>query len=176
MDLGLLSIGPHSYGAPIVQNYPGDTGKVIIGSFAAIAEGVEMWTGGNHPTDWVSHYPFRIMFQLPGALTDGNPTGKGNVVVGSDVWVGRGARVLSGVHIGHGAVVGAYAVVAKDVRPYAIVVGNPAREVRRRFTDDQVNALLEIAWWDWPIEKVMEAVPWMSNADVDGFIARWGTR
>jgi virginiamycin A acetyltransferase len=80
---------------------------------------------------------------------------------------------MSGVTIGDGAVVGTKAVVTKDVRPYAIVGGNPAREIGRRFSDEQVEALLRIRWWDWPTEKVAEHVDLLSNPDVDGFIARF---
>ena len=133
-----------------------------------------MTVGGDHPVDWPSTYPFRIKFDLPGAYTDGLPCTKGNIEVGNDVWICRGSRILSGVRVGHGAVIGAYAVVSKDVRPYAIVVGNPAREVRRRFTDSQVDAMLEIAWWDWPEERVLENIQYLNQSDIDDFILRFG--
>lgn len=170
---GTLTIGEHSYGVPIINVYPGDTGKVHIGKFSASALGVEIFVGGNHRTDWVATYPFRIMFDLPGAREDGAPSSKGDVVIGNDVWIGKGAKVLSGVHIGNGAVVGAYAVVSRNVRPYAVVVGNPAVEVKRRFTDEQIDALEAIAWWDWPIETILEAVPMLSSANVEAFITKW---
>lgn len=126
--------------------------------------------GGNHRPDWVSTYPFRFMLDLPGALEDGHPATKGDIEVGHDVWIGRGARIMSGVTVGNGAVVGAAAVVAGDVRPYAIVVGNPAREVRRRFGEEAIAALERIAWWDWPDERIVEAVPLLSSAQIDRFI------
>jgi tetrahydrodipicolinate N-succinyltransferase len=112
------------------------------------------------------------MLDLPGAFEDGHPTDKGPITVGYDVWLGAGCVVLSGVTIGNGAVMAARAVVAKDVRPYAIVVGNPGREIRRRFTDDQIDALQEIAWWNWPTEKVIAEVADLCSADIEGFIAR----
>jgi Acetyltransferase (isoleucine patch superfamily) len=118
-------------------------------------------------------YPFRIKLGLEGAYTDGHPTASAATEIGSDVWVGREARILAGVHIGHGAAVGAYSVVTKDVRPYAVVVGNPAREVRRRFTDEQVDAMLSIAWWDWPEEKILENVYYLNQPDIEEFIRRF---
>jgi carbonic anhydrase/acetyltransferase-like protein (isoleucine patch superfamily) len=113
------------------------------------------------------------MLALPGAHEDGFTHGRGDIVVGSDTWVTNGVTVMSGVTIGDGAVVGTKAVVAKDVRPYAVVVGNPAREIRRRFSDEQVDALLRIRWWDWPTEKVKEHVELLTSPDVDAFIARF---
>ncbi|MEA2220467.1 MAG: hypothetical protein QOJ35_3093 [Solirubrobacteraceae bacterium] len=95
----------------------------------------------------------------------------GRVVVGSDVWIARGAVVHGGVRIGDGAVVGARAVVTDDVRPYAVVAGDPAREVRRRFDDEQVAALLDVRWWDWPAERIRAHVELLCAGDVDAFLA-----
>ena len=167
---GALVMGRCSYGTPHVRRFVGDTSRVLIGSFVSIADEVEFVPGGNHRVDWVSTYPFRWMFRLPGALEDGHPASDGDIVVGNDVWFGAGARILSGVTIGDGAVVGAGAVVARDVRPYAVVVGNPAREVSRRFSDAQVDALERIRWWDWPLDEILERVPLLCSPDVDGFI------
>ena len=166
-----LTMGPHSYGEPLIPTYPGDTACVRVGAFVSIALDVVLLDGGNHRTDWVSTYPFRARFGLPGAYADGHPASKGDVEIGNDVWIGRGARVLSGVTVGDGAVIAGYSVVTKDVRPYAIVAGNPAREIRRRFGDEQVQALLRIAWWEWPLEKVLDAVPQLCSENVDEFIA-----
>lgn len=173
---GHLVVGEHSYGWPTVNVYRGDSGRVHIGKFSATAADVEVFVGGNHPTDWVSTYPFRAMFELPGVLRDGTPSSKGDVHIGHDVWIGKGAKILSGVSVGNGAVVGAFAVVARSVRPYAVVVGNPAVEVKRRFTDAQIDALERISWWDWPIEQVLDAVPMLSSHGVDAFIARFGAK
>jgi acetyltransferase-like isoleucine patch superfamily enzyme len=166
-----LLMGPHSYGEPLIPTYPGDSSWVRIGAFVSIALDVVMMDGGNHRTDWISTYPFRLVFGMQGALEDGHPFSKGDILVGNDVWIGRGARILSGITIGDGAVIGGYSVVTKDVRPYAIVAGNPAREIRRRFEDEQVEALLRIAWWHWPLEKVLAAVPELCSENVDAFIA-----
>jgi acetyltransferase-like isoleucine patch superfamily enzyme len=144
---------------------------VSIGSFCSIAADVEIMLGGNHRTEWVSTFPFRVCFDLPGAYEDGHPHSRGDVVVGHDVWIGRGARILSGVSIGNGAVVAGFSVVARDVRPYAVVAGNPAHELRRRFTDAQIDALQQICWWDWPLSRVLASLDILNAADVDSFIA-----
>ncbi|MGI8623537.1 MAG: CatB-related O-acetyltransferase [Solirubrobacteraceae bacterium] len=104
-------------------------------------------------------------------LTRGRHTYGDPLVVTNDAWLGRGSRVLSGVTIGDGAVVGAYTVVTKDVRPYAIVVRHPAREIRRRLTDEQVDALERIGWWDWPDERIVAEVDQLSSHRLDAFIA-----
>lgn len=170
---GTLVMGNMSYYAPNVVKYKGDTGRVIIGNFASIAPDADFYVGGLHRVEWVSLYGLRAMLELPGAYEDGFTHGRGDIVVGSDTWVTNGCTVMSGVTIGDGAVVGTKAVVAKDVRPYAIVVGNPAREIGRRFSDEQVAALLRIRWWDWPTELVKERVDALSSPDVDAFIARF---
>lgn len=166
-----LVMGRCSYGEPLIPTYPGDASWVRVGAFVSIALDVVLLDGGNHRTDWVSTYPFRVMFGLDGAYEDGHPRSKGDVVIGNDVWIGRGARVMSGVTVGDGAVIAGYSVVTKDVRPYAIVAGTPAHEIRRRFDDAQVQALLDISWWDWPLEKILESVPDLCNENVDAFIS-----
>jgi acetyltransferase-like isoleucine patch superfamily enzyme len=166
-----LTIGRGTYGNPRVVTFPGDTGRVTIGSFTSIGRDVHLMDGGNHRLDWVSMFPFRAVYGLDGAYADGHPATKGNIEIGSDVWIGRGARVMSGVTIGDGAVVAAYSVVTGDVRPYAIVAGVPARERKRRFTDQQIEALLEIAWWDWPMERIMASVSNLCDGRIEEFIA-----
>jgi acetyltransferase-like isoleucine patch superfamily enzyme len=168
-----LKMGAHSYGQPRVIRHEGDNAEVYIGAWCSIAEDVEIMVGGNHRLDWVSTFPLRVIFNLPGALKDGHPATKGDVRIGNDVWIGRGCRILSGVTIGDGAAIGAYSVVSRDVRPYAVAVGVPAREVRRRFTDDQVEALLRIRWWHWPTEKVVAEVGSLNGGPVDEFVTRF---
>lgn len=163
-------MGDHSYGNPSVRRYAGDIAQVSVGRYCSIAEGVEFLVGGNHRVDWVSTYPLRIRFGLAGALLDGCPASNGDIVIGNDVWIGRDALLLSGVTVGHGAVVGARAVVTKDVRPYAIVAGNPAREIRRRFSDSQVERLLALEWWYWSTERVIADVDYLNGASVDAFL------
>jgi hypothetical protein len=143
---------------------------VVIGSFCAIAHEVEFMPGGGH------HYPKRVTTFSPEQIDPDRYVyepgeAKGDIVVGHDVWIGYGAMVLSGVRIGNGAVIGARAVVASDVRPYAIVAGNPAQEVGRRFSDEQIEALERIRWWDWPLEKIKASLPLLASERVDEFIA-----
>jgi virginiamycin A acetyltransferase len=134
--------------------------RLVIGRFCAIAAGVRfLMPGANHADLGPSTFPFGI-FGEPWAqrtmdLVMGAPS-RGDTIVGNDVWLGYQALVLPGVRIGHGAVVAAASVVSADVPPYAIVAGNPARAVRNRFGDDDVDLLLRAAWWDWPIALVTE--------------------
>jgi acetyltransferase-like isoleucine patch superfamily enzyme len=165
-----LTLGRCSYGEPRVATFPGDTAHVRIGAFCSIGPDVILMDGGDHRVDWVSTFPFRAALGLPGAYEDGHPCSRGDIEIGNDVWIGRGARVRSGVSVGDGAVIGAYSVVTRDVRPYAIVAGVPAREVRRRFGDAQVAALAQIAWWDWPMDEVLRCVPQLCSENVDEFI------
>jgi acetyltransferase-like isoleucine patch superfamily enzyme len=166
-----FSMGRHSYSKPRVVAHPLDTAQLRIGSFCSIAADATFMLGGNHRPQCVSTFPFRIRLGLADAAEDGSSASKGDIEVGHDVWIGSAALILSGVRIGAGAVIGASAVVASDVRPYAIVVGNPAREVRRRFSDAQVEALLDIAWWDWPMDRILEHVPQLESPAIDEFIA-----
>ncbi len=170
---GLLEIGDHSYGCPDIVTHRGDTARVRVGDFCSLAADIEILVGGNHRVDWVSTYPFRAMFRLEGAFEDGHPATKGDVVIGNDVWIGRGAKILSGVTVGDGAAIAGYSLVVKDVPPYTIVGGNPAKVIRRRFPDDQIDALLRIAWWTWSLDKIIEEVPALQSGDIAGFIERF---
>jgi virginiamycin A acetyltransferase len=134
--------------------------RLIIGRYCAIAAGVRfVMPGANHADLGPSTFPFGIFgepwAELTMDLVMGAPS-RGDTVVGNDVWLGYQALVLPGVTIGHGAVVAAASVVASDVPPYAIVGGNPARVIRRRYEDEDVERLLRAAWWDWPVELVTE--------------------
>jgi acetyltransferase-like isoleucine patch superfamily enzyme len=170
---GRVTIGRHSYGLPEVLIFAGDTKTCLrIGNFVSIGRDVQFVLGGNHRVDWITTFPLRKVLGLPGADADGHPASKGDVVVGNDVWLGLGAKILSGVVIGDGAVVGAHSVVTRSVRPYAIVVGSPAREVRRRFNDELVARLLNVAWWNWSDDKVCSEVERLSNPDIEAFLAR----
>ncbi len=172
-DNDKLDMGPYSYGTPEVVTFHGNPSRVRVGKFVSIGPDVVILEGGHHHSEWVSQYPFRSQFSLPGAHEDGHPFSKGDVTFGHDSWIGRGARVLSGVDVGNGAIVAAYAVVTKDVAPYGIVAGNPAREVRRRFSDEQIAALERIAWWDWPLTKVLANVSRLCSDNIDAFIERF---
>lgn len=159
-------VGDFSYGKPDIKHW-GENSSLFIGKFCSIAEQVTIFLGGEHRTDWVTTYPFNY-FLAEHAANRGHPKTKGDVVIGNDVWIGMGATILSGVRIGDGAVIGARALVSKDVPPYAIVAGNPAKVIRRRFADGVINRLLEIRWWDWPIPQIEAAIPLLLASDTDG--------
>lgn len=168
---GRVDIGAHTYGVPIVVEHEHDDTRLTIGAYCSIATGSTFLLGGNHPTDRVTTFPMRIRWALPGAGTDGYPCSHGDITVGSDVWTGRECLILSGVTIGHGAVVAARATVTRDVPPYAIVGGVPARVIGWRHTPQQRERLLAIAWWTWPEERIKAAVTYLSSPDIEGFLA-----
>jgi acetyltransferase-like isoleucine patch superfamily enzyme len=170
---GTIVMGRESYFAPIVRKFKGDTGRVFVGNFVSIAHGVEFYSGGMHRTEWVSQYGLRAMLDLPGAYEDGFPHGRGDIHVGHDAWLAQGSIVMSGVTIGPGAVVATRSVVTKDVAPYAIVGGVPAKQIGQRFSDEQIAALLRICWWDWPIDTIKERVALLSSPHIDDFIAQY---
>jgi acetyltransferase-like isoleucine patch superfamily enzyme len=172
---GRATVGPHTYGHFTVEAGHGDRAGVRIGDYCSIARDVKFLVGGNHRVEWVSSYPFRTVWDLPGALSDGHPRPERDIVVGNDVWIAHEAMIMPGVTIGDGAVVAARAVVAADVRPYAIVGGIPAREIRRRFSDEVVEALLEVRWWEWPEERVRAHVDLLSSGEVEAFLAAAGS-
>ncbi len=168
---GRATIGAHTNGEYRIEFRRGERGRVDIGDYCSIAFGVRFMLGGNHRPDWVSTYPFRILWDMPGAWADGHPRPAGDITVGNDVWIGAEALILAGVTIGDGAVIATRAVVTRDVRPYAIVAGIPAREVRRRFSDDQIEELLKLRWWDWPEERVRAHVDLLCSPGVDALLA-----
>jgi acetyltransferase-like isoleucine patch superfamily enzyme len=171
---GRLEVGPHTYGSPRVLWW-GEDSRLSIGKYCSLADEVTILLGGNHRVDWVTTYPFSAFDAWPEAAEiPGHPATKGDVVIGHDVWIGHGACILSGVTIGHGAVVAARAVVTKDVPPYTIVGGNPARALHRRFDEPVVEALLELAWWDWPERRVRRRMRGLLSSDITGFLARNG--
>lgn len=164
-------VGDYSYGKPLVFHWEEKT-KLKIGKFCSISDEVRIFLGGNHRADWVSTYPFAgLTGEWPEAegIEDHNVS-KGDVVIGNDVWIGFGATILSGVTIGDGAVIGANALVAKDVAPYAIVGGNPAKEIKKRFSDDEIAALSKIQWWNWPIEKIKKNIANICCNDIENVI------
>ena len=168
---GRVVVGRATYGVPRVVTFAHDSTRLLIGAFTSIALDVTFVLGGNHPMDRVTTYPLRIMRRLPGAGTDGYPWTKGNVHVGSDVWLGYGAVVLSGVTIGDGAIVGACSVVTSDVPAYAVVGGVPARILRYRCEERARDALLELAWWDWPDDEIERVVELLCGSDVQALIS-----
>lgn len=170
-NLAAYEIGDYTYGRPRVIRFE-DGAQLRIGKFCSIADDAVFMLGGHHRTNWVSTYPFSNFFEFAWKCENVHIF-KGDIDIGNDVWIGQEAFILSGVKVGDGAVIGARAVVAKDVQPYSIVVGNPARHIRFRFNEATVESLLKMKWWDWPIEKIAEAMPMMMSADLEGFIAKY---
>ena len=170
------SRGPEHFEARCVRyhfDFIGD--RLIIGKFVALAQGVQfIMNGANHPMTGLSTYPLSTFGFAPqtGYVTEGDPS-RGDTVIGNDVWIGREAVILPGITVGDGAIIGARAVVSRDVPPYAVVVGNPGRVVRRRFTDDEITKLSVIRWWDWPVEKIARHATLIQGRDIDA-LARAG--
>lgn len=155
----------------VLYHYPVNGDALRIGKFCSIACGAKfIFTSANHSMRSLSTYPFPIFFEEWG-LDVKNITSawdnKGDIVVGNDVWIGYQAVILSGVRIGDGAVIGARAVVTKDVRPYAVVGGVPAKEIRKRFAEHTVEKLLDLRWWDWPHERIKANLPALMDGRVD---------
>lgn len=134
--------------------------KLIIGKFCMIASDVTfIMNGGNHVTEATTAYPFAI---FGGAWQDAmkgkNYPTKGDTIIGNDVWIGHNATIMPGVHIGDGAIIATKAVVTKNVTPYTIVGGNPAKTIKKRFSETTISKLLQLKWWHWDIQKITENV------------------
>ena len=161
-------IGRGSYGLLDVIDY-GEGAKLRMGAWCSTAQGSRVLLGGGHRTDWVTTYPFTDL-EPSLAHIPGHPVTRGDVVIGNDVWIGFEAMILSGVTIGDGAVIMARAVVTRDVAPYAIVGGVPARELGKRFDDATIARLLALRWWDWPEDRIVAAGPHMLSADIARYL------
>jgi len=155
----------------VLYHYPINQDRLIIGKFCSIACGAKfIFTSANHTLQSLSTYPFPIFFeewQLPVVDIKKAWDNKGDIVIGNDVWIGYEAIILSGVHIGDGAIIGARSVVTKDVEPYTIVGGVPASPIRKRFTEEMVQKLQNIQWWEWPYEKIRRMLPEMMTGNID---------
>ncbi|WP_299847695.1 CatB-related O-acetyltransferase [uncultured Roseovarius sp.] len=168
LDHPRIIVGDYTYASSAVPTqdwaarlapylFPNSAEMLHIGKFCQIADGVVFITASaNHRYDGFSTYPFAVFdggfdedrASLPGAGAD--------TVIGNDVWIGHDARILPGARVGDGVIIGAGAIVAGEISPYTIVVGNPARPVRRRFDPDTIAHLFEIAWWDWPMAYILK--------------------
>lgn len=145
--------------------------RLVIGKFCSIAHGATfIMNGGNHRTDWFTNYPFPIFGHgWEVAMPESWPY-KGDTRIGHDVWIGHGAVFMPGVQVGDGAIVASRAVVTKDVPPYAVVGGNPARTIRRRFDDETIDLLLELRWWDWAVDEITRHLPVICGDDRDRLV------
>lgn len=155
----------------VLYHYPINKDKLIIGKFCSIACGAKfLFNSANHTFRSLSTYPFPLFFEEWG-LDKKNVTdswdNKGDIVIGNDAWIGYEAVVMAGVTIGDGAVIGARAVVTKDVLPYTIVGGIPAKPIRKRFSEETISALLALKWWDWPKEKIAQKIEAIQSGCVE---------
>ncbi len=162
-----ITVGRFTYGlerTKVIQY--GEGAGLNIGSFCSIAADCKIFLGGEHRTDWITTFPFGHVFceKLGYEKILGHPASKGNVMIGNDVWIGRGATIMSGVKIGSGAIVAANSHVVSDISPYQIFGGNPAKFLKSRFRPDIVSALLELRWWDLPIAEIMKIKEVLSAA------------
>ena len=167
-----MTYGKYTYGTIAQPRYHRPLAELKVGKFCSIATEVKVWLDSNHRTDWVSTYPFghthpNVFNSFNG---EGHPSTKGDIIIGNDVWIATNVTIMSGVTIGDGAVIAANSHVVKNVEPYAVVGGNPAKLIKLRFTPEQIKSLLEIKWWDWPDEKINKFAPLLCNPNIDAFI------
>lgn len=151
-------------------DFTGD--KLIIGKFCMIASDVKfIMNGANHLTDALTTFPFAIFENGWEKAMDGKKyPNKGNIVIGNDVWIGYNATIMGGVKIGDGAIIATNSTVTKDVEPYAIVGGNPAAEIKKRFTASTIEKLLELEWWNWDIEEITKNVQNLTGNNISKLI------
>ena len=159
----------------VLYHYPIHREKLIIGKFCSIACGTKfLFNCANHTLKSLSSYTFPLFYE-EWELEKSNITtawdNKGNIVIGNDVWIGYEAVIMAGVHIGDGAIIAARAVVTKDVPPYTIVGGTPAKEIRKRFDAEVIEQLLIQKWWDWSTDKIHQCLPYIAEGKLDELLA-----
>lgn len=158
----------------VLYHYPVNNDKLIVGKFCSIACGAKfMFTSGNHTMKSLSTYTFPIFFDEweldPVNIRDAWDN-KGDIVIGNDVWIGYEAVIMQGVTIGDGAIIGTRALVTKDVPPYTIVGGAPAKPIKNRFSEEIIAKLLEMKWWDWPEERIKANIAAIQRGDIEALI------
>ena len=155
----------------VLYHYPINHDRLTIGKFCSIACGAKfIFNCANHTLESLSTYTFPLFLEewdLPKSEVATAWDNKGDIVIGNDVWIGYDAIIMAGVHIGDGAIIGTRAVVTKDVEPYSIVGGVPAKEIRKRFAPDVVAKLLELKWWNWSSEKIKNHIAAIQSGNID---------
>lgn len=155
--------------------------KLKIGKFCSIAGGVSIILSSAHNMDWISTYPFiqtentSVLDHVPDNQKRGILSAKGDIKIGNDVWIGKNVIILPGVNIGDGAVIGAGSVVTKKVSDYEVVAGNPAKHIKYRFKEEEINELKKIEWWNWSIEKIRDNRTLIESHDIKRFIEKFKT-
>lgn len=155
----------------VLYHYPINHDRLIIGRFCSIGCGAKfLFNSANHTVSSLSTYPFPLFFE-EWELEKKNVTdswdNKGDIIIGNDVWIGYEAVIMAGVTIGDGAIIGACAVVTKDVSPYTIVGGIPAKSIRKRYSEETIDLLTELKWWDWPEERIAKNIKAIQNGRLD---------
>ena len=155
----------------VLYHYPINHDRLIIGRFCSIGCGAKfLFNSANHTVSSLSTYPFPLFFE-EWELEKKNVTdswdNKGDIIIGNDVWIGYEAVIMAGVTIGDGAIIGARAVVTKDVSPYTIVGGIPAKSIRKRHSEETIDLLTELKWWDWPEERIAKNIKAIQNGRLD---------
>ena len=159
----------------VLYHYPIHREKLIIGKFCSIACGTKfLFNCANHTLKSLSTYTFPLFYE-EWELEKSNITtawdNKGNIIIGNDVWIDYEAVIMAGVHIGDGAIIAARAVVTKDVPPYTIVGGTPAKEIRKRFDAEVIQQLLMLKWWDWSTDKIHQCLPYIAEGKLNELLA-----
>ena len=162
-------IADSDFESHVTHFYPWSRDNLIIGKFCQIAAGVEfVMNDANHKMNAVTTVPFYTLEGWEMNIPDPSEMPfKGNTVIGNDVWIGQNAVILPGVHVGDGAIIGANSVVGSDVAPYTIVIGNPAKVLRKRFDDELIGLLLKFKWWDKSIEEINSLIPILTSSDLE---------
>lgn len=168
-----MSYGEYTYGRCNVLNW-GEPYTLKVGKFCSIAANVNVYTGGNHRTDWVTTYPFGHVNEYIFNTFDGkgHPKSNGDVIIGNDVWIGSNTTIMSGITVGDGAVIANNSHVVKNVEPYSIVGGNPAKLIKYRFSPEQIQKLLELKWWNWHVEKINQNTYLLCSPDIDELLLK----
>lgn len=173
----IVEIGEWSYGTPKMYFWDKKT-RIKIGKFCSIADKVTFIAGGNHRTNWITTFPFTDLALEWDEVRNihGHPATKGDIIIGNDVWIGYSSIILSGTIVGDGVSIGAGSVITPGrnvspdgiIPPYSILAGNPARVVGYRFSPEEIDLLLKIQWWNWPIDKIKKHVGILCSENIDG--------
>ena len=165
----IAEVGAFTYGQLLAKDYEEGI-HLSIGKFCSIGCGAIFMLGGEHRGDWCTTYSFNVMMPQFSYI-EGHPKIKGDIVIGNDVWIGSNAKIMSGVHVGDGSIIAANAVVTKDVEPYTVVGGVPAKMIKKRFPDETIQMLEQMKWWNWDYEDIYDVVPLLQSGNVNGLIA-----
>jgi virginiamycin A acetyltransferase len=159
----------HNFEKNVKYHFDFNSDKLIIGKFCMIASNVTfIMNGANHLTDAISSYPFAIFGKAwQKAMNQKSYPSKGNTIIGNDVWIGYNVKIMPGITIGDGAIIATNSTVTKNVDPYTIVGGNPAKEIKKRFPEATIKKLLQIKWWDWGIEKITRNITKLTQNDIE---------